>query len=554
MQAIILATDEQPTLRPLTELLPGPLLPIVDRPVMATSIELLARSNLKKVYISLFNRGGPIAAYFGSGSRWGVEIEYLTQRESWGDAGSLKWAGHFLEQTFLVLPGDAIFDLDIEAALAFHQSHGGIATAILSSKGDPLASKLWIEDSGIISTSGEGEGTAWPTGAFIFEPSILEYIPSRSNFAIIEQLLPALAAAQIPVYGYTMEEYWNSLHSLQHFHEAQQVFLYSAYTNRSEEDSSAGPSERIRNATLSGRQVVPGVWVGLNHSIHPSVKLAAPVHIGDNIWIGREVELGAGTVIGNNVVIDDEATVSGSTVFSETYVGQLVRVENRIVTANSISEPESGETVHVVDPFLLSHVGVQNNAPSRRRRTFSTIGAAILLIVHSPLLLVLWLINLILTGGKPLVQYQRASRSIITGPSGSQIYTFDLLRFRTKWTNGRYTLLGRWLERREFHRLPELFSVLKGDLELVGVKPLSPEDLAQLQEEWHQKRNEAPAGFTGLWYEQTEPDSDLDTIIVADVYYIATRTWHGDLGILLRTPKAWFRNQRKARPTSETAS
>ena len=107
--------------------------------------------------------------------------------------------------------------------------------------------------------------------------------------------------------------------------------------------------------------------------------------------------------------------------------------------------------------------------------------------------------------------------------------------------------VGRWLHHWELDRIPELWNVLRGDLELVGVKPLLPEEAAALNEEWHQKRYECPPGFTGLWYIQTSAGSDMDDILVADVYYAATHNWRDDLRLFWRTPAAWQNHLRTQR-------
>jgi lipopolysaccharide/colanic/teichoic acid biosynthesis glycosyltransferase len=96
------------------------------------------------------------------------------------------------------------------------------------------------------------------------------------------------------------------------------------------------------------------------------------------------------------------------------------------------------------------------------------------------------------------------------------------------------------MERLEWHRLPELLNVIKGDMALIGVKPLPPEELAHLTEEWQQGRTACKTGFTGLWYIQTVRSSHLDDVLVADAYYAATRDLRTDLGILRETPGAWF--------------
>jgi NDP-sugar pyrophosphorylase family protein len=544
MQAIILATNEGSQLPPLTDTLPGPLLPTVDRPVLAMTVEILARAGLKRLLVSLYNGGGPIAAYLGSGRRWGVDIDYVTQRDGWGSAGALKWAGRLLSETFLVLPGAALIDLDVEAALAFHRAHGGPATVIVA--GPAAGAPLRSADGGrLVAADG---APLRPCGAYIFEPGVMQHIAARTYADIVGDLIPALLAAGEPVYGYSLEGYWNPLDSLACFHEAQQVLLYSAYSERAPEQAQAGPAARVRYPALSSRQIAPGIWVGLNHSIHPSVKLAPPVYIGENTYIGREVELGAGSVIGSNVVIDDQATIGASTILAGTYVGQLVRVEGRIVTDSSLSDPESGETIRVVDPFLLSRADAESGAPDLIGRAFSFVVALALLIALSPLALIAWLLAALASGGRPLRGSPRVGQRSVRADGSYGLHTFDLLGFETLRGDGGQTRIGRWLERWEIARIPELINVLRGDMAMVGVKPLRQDEVASLSEEWHQKRHEAPAGFTGLWYQQTEPDSDLDAVIIADVYYTATRTWRSDLLLLLRTPAIWVR--RHARRTA----
>jgi lipopolysaccharide/colanic/teichoic acid biosynthesis glycosyltransferase len=87
--------------------------------------------------------------------------------------------------------------------------------------------------------------------------------------------------------------------------------------------------------------------------------------------------------------------------------------------------------------------------------------------------------------------------------------------------------------------LGELWHVLKGDLGLVGVKPLSPAEAEDVTELWQQKRYDYHAGFTGLWYIQTGAQGD--EVLVADAYYAATRNWREDLRLLGQTPLAWLR-------------
>ena len=145
------------------------------------------------------------------------------------------------------------------------------------------------------------------------------------------------------------------------------------------------------------------------------------------------------------------------------------------------------------------------------------------LIGLSPLLIVIGLWSLLRTG-KALV------RAPQVGSRAGEPTAFDGWRFN---------VLQTW----ELDRLPELFNVLRGKLSLVGVKPLSPAEAAQVTEDWQKQRYTCPAGCTGEWYVQTQPASTLDEVLVADAYYAATHTTRDDLRLLLRTPLAWWRRR-----------
>ncbi|MFV9503981.1 MAG: sugar transferase [Oscillochloridaceae bacterium umkhey_bin13] len=545
MQVIMLATGEQQRLAPVTDTIPPAMVPIMNRPVMATSIEVVARAGYKQVLVSLYQQGGQIAAYFGAGRRWGLELKYLTQRQALGSAGSLRWAGGLLDQTFLVLPGDGIFDFDLDQLLAAHRAHGGMVTMVLHElRAGSQAPYVQCDAAGRVLGLGSSEvATLQATGVFIFEPAVLRYIPNQGPSDLLGDLLPALLNAGEPIHSHVAVGYWNSLDSLAAYHEAQQVYLYSAYAQAAPEQVPVALIDQVRFPSLDSRQIAPGIWVGRDHSIHPSVKLAAPVYLGDNCWIGREVELDAGTVVGSDVVIDDEATVSTSTILSNTYVGRLVRIEERIVTPDTISEPATGATTRIVDPFLIGRVGAADLGRNPFQQLMSRLVAVGLLVILSPLLLVVALVAALGSGGRILVRLPRIGQRR-DGPEGG-LQTFQLYRFCTRKAQGHPTWTGRLLERLEFDRLPELLNVLNGELALVGVKPLRPEEAESLTEEWHQRRHEVPPGLTGLWYIQTETEHDLDTVIVADVYYTATRNWRSDLLILARTPGTWLWHLRR---------
>lgn len=559
MHVLLLATDEETRLQPLTETMPTPMLPLVNRPVIAYTLELLARAGQKRLLVSLYQRGGAMMSYLGSGSRWGMHIEYVMQSQPWGSAGALKWAAPRLNEPFLLLPADALLDLDIAAAVAYHTEHGGPATCIVHPASSP-SGQPDLAAADLVAVDAEGRLVASDdrravqrmvaTGAYIFAPEILQFIPARTPYDCQHQLLPALLAADVTVQSYTMSGYFNPLNSLRNYQHAQATFLQSAYTAGTPDAAAVPNVGTVRYPAITRRSIVPGVWVGRNHFIHPTARLLPPVYIGDNCRIGQNVEIGPMTVLGDNVIIDDEATVRQSSILEQTYVGRMVDITDRLVNQTTIIEPETGQSIQVVDAFLLAAAAPAGSWGGRFHRVLDRLGALLLFLMLLPLLLLLLPLVWLASGGALFQRETHSGRRATRregDPAAADIETFDLLMFRTTRRDGTVNAVGRWLRRWELDRLPELVNVCIGDLALVGVKPLRPTEVDLVQAEWYQKRFECPAGFTGLWYIQTDPSSDLEEIVIADTFFAATRTWRSEIGILLRTPVAWLRRGRSSR-------
>ena len=389
------------------------------------------------------------------------------------------------------------------------------------------------------------------TGAAIFDLRVLQFIPPKVVYDINEALLPTLLANQLPVDGFELDGYWNPIDSLAAYQAAQKVFLMGTW-----------------QLSTDALQIAPGVWIGKNHVIHPTARIAPPVYIGANCLIGRDVELGPYAVVGKNTIIDDEATIRDSTVLPNTYVGRLVNIEQRVVDKCLIGDPTTSEVTEVVDDFLLAEARPQPLGGSLRRLC-DGFAALLLLLVTLPFSMLAGVAAWITSRGRlirrvPCVTTVGAAPGVVEVETETEnVRTFDLLRFQTRLGDGSYSLIGRWLERLEWDRFPELVNVIRGDLCLVGVKPLTREEAARVTEEWQKRRFEYPAGVTGLWYVRTAADrpagsgrsegsaNDLDDVLVADAYYAATRTWREDLRLFLQTPIAWLRHLHYRAPSAE---
>src|SRR5919106_4027402 len=146
MKAVVMAGGQGTRLRPLTSNQPKPMLPIVGRPMMEHVLVLLREHGLTEVVATVQFLASVIRHYFGDGADLGLSLAYATENEPLGTAGGVKNAEHFLDDTFLVISGDHVTDIDLSAAAAFHRDRGAAATILLKRVEYPLEFGIVICD------------------------------------------------------------------------------------------------------------------------------------------------------------------------------------------------------------------------------------------------------------------------------------------------------------------------------------------------------------------------------------------------------------------------
>ncbi|MBN2840232.1 MAG: nucleotidyltransferase family protein, partial [Coriobacteriia bacterium] len=185
MKAVVMAGGEGTRLRPLTSNQPKPMVPIVGKPCMEHILELARRHGIEDVIVTVAFLPQPIRSYFGDGSSIGMNIEYSVEESPLGTAGSVRLASGRLNDTFLVISGDALCDFDLTKLIEFHRDRGAAATIALKSVENPL-------EFGIVVTDGDGrverflEKPSWSqvfsdtinTGVYVLEPEVLNHVPT----------------------------------------------------------------------------------------------------------------------------------------------------------------------------------------------------------------------------------------------------------------------------------------------------------------------------------------------------------------------------------------
>ena len=215
MKGIIMAGGEGQRLRPLTIRRPKPLIDMLGRPVMEYIIDVLTGAGICDIGVTLMYLGEKIEEYFGSGKDFSANLDYFWEKHPLGTAGSVKNAGDFLDDDFLVVSGDCVCDFDLKTAIDFHKKNDADATIILKKEREPL-------DFGVVLCDAKNrierfiEKPRWGevlsdkinTGIYIFKKSILDLIPENRPCDFSKDLFPKMLGEGMRMFGFEPDGYW----------------------------------------------------------------------------------------------------------------------------------------------------------------------------------------------------------------------------------------------------------------------------------------------------------------------------------------------------------
>lgn len=316
MKAVVMAGGEGTRLRPLTSHRPKPLAPVLNKPIMEHIILLLKDQGITEIVVTLHYLADEIEGYFGDGSEWGVKLYYSVEDTPLGTAGSVKQAEeHLKDDTFIIVSGDALTDIDITRAIEYHRKKQSLATIVLSHVPNPLEFGVVItDDDGRIKrflekpSWGEVFSDTVNTGMYILEPSVFDYMEHGRSFDWSQDIFPQILREEKPLFGYVMEEYWCDVGNLNQYREAQYTVL-DGHTN-----------VRLTGSNRSG------IWVSDGTDIEPDVQVIAPSIIGKNVKIKSGATVGPYAVIGDNCIVEEGAVIHRSVLWDNVYVGRGARL------------------------------------------------------------------------------------------------------------------------------------------------------------------------------------------------------------------------------------
>jgi NDP-sugar pyrophosphorylase family protein len=230
MKAMILAAGLGTRLRPLTNTIPKPLLPIEGTPLIVWNLLLLKRYGFQDVVINLHHLGPMIEQTLGDGSQYGLHIIYSREPVILGTGGGIKQAEpYFSGEPVLVLNGDTLVELDLDALYAFHRATRAAATLVL--REDPDAARWGLVEVGaenrIVRITGKGPSNSVPpaarmfAGIHILNPRLLRDVPKGVASSIIDPYVAAIERGEA-ILGYDLKGYWSDIGTAARYAQAEQ--------------------------------------------------------------------------------------------------------------------------------------------------------------------------------------------------------------------------------------------------------------------------------------------------------------------------------------------
>ncbi len=323
MRAVVLVGGFGTRLRPLTNSVPKPMLPVGHVPIIERLIGNLVRGGVTDVTLALGFKPEPFLEAFPDGTCAGATLTYAVEPEPLDTGGAIRFAAQYagIDETFVVVNGDVLTDLDVAALVDFHRSNNAEITLHLTPVDDPSAfGVVDCDQHGMVSrfiekpAPGTAPSNLINAGTYVFEPSVIDRIPGGRRVSIEREIFPVVAAEQ-RLWALATNDYWIDTGR-------PDLYLQANLDVISERRASHNWAKAVHDDAILGEDV----------SLSSSVIAAGSV-VGDGSYITNSVVL-AGAIIGAG------ATVSGSVIMGS--VGRGAGVSNCVIGADaSVADGEN---------------------------------------------------------------------------------------------------------------------------------------------------------------------------------------------------------------------
>lgn len=304
-QAVIIAGGKGTRLRPLTYRCPKPMLPLIDRPFLQWLVERCVAAGVTDILVNIHYQAGQVREFLADGRQFGAQIRYIEEVTPLDTAGALTLAKpYFTGEPLLVFNADILTDLDLQALLTFHQTHGNAVTLTLTRVED-------ITPYGLVELDRENCVLAFrekPTpdqaatylaqgintinaGTYVLQPHLFDLYPGGEPLSFERVFFPEVLDRGYKMMGFVWEGYWLDVGTPQKLYQAQLDILQGKV-----------------KFNWRAQSLTAGVWIGINTTISDQARLYSPCYIGDNCYVGEKAVIAAGTIVGANSWLNNFVT------------------------------------------------------------------------------------------------------------------------------------------------------------------------------------------------------------------------------------------------------
>ena len=574
MKAVILAAGQETNLTPLTKDFIPLGLPVINRPAIEYLYSFLAKHEISDVYIFLKEGQEEILKALELDGKFPFKITYLTEKYPRGTAGCLRSLEDQLrDDHFLVLNSNQILDFDLNAMMKRHQTRKSWATIAVSpiSQGHFSAETVEtcyeyaVKDARFNANQNNGNLNFYPHGIYIFDPRVLDLIPKKQSYVDIkEQLLKHIKDNEIPSYAYDILGYCKAIRTINQYFQVNRDLIQGAIPEL----------ELLEDYSLIKR----GIWAGKKVQIDPSATLIEPVimgddcvieagsviigpaSIGDNCHIGRNSLLRE-SIVWENSRIEENSVVTYSLIGKNCTISREKEIDKTIILSNKnhlkagdynllSGDPRINTIVNISEKTFRKEVSGKLYVKARER--VDQILAFFLLILLSPLFLAIAIAIKCFSGDWGPVFFKQ----IRCGKNGIE---FMMIKFRTmivdadrtkvdlrqtanevdgpvfKMANDpRLTGAGKFLRKLSLDELPQLINICRGEMGLIGPRPLADEEML-FPGSWRDVRLRVKPGITGQWQISGRSQSHFNDWIRHDIYYVKNQSFALDCKIAVKT-------------------
>lgn len=323
MKALFLAGGLGTRLKPITNDLPKPMVPIMGKPLLERNIKNLKNHGVDEIVLSTCFKPHKIEKYFEDGRKIGVKISYISEDVPLGTAGAIKNAQSFLDDTFLVFNADILSDIDISEMIRFHKEKRALATIAATRVDNPSAYGVIEHDEhGFITAfkekpqPHESSSNLINAGVYIFEPQLLDEIPSGRAVSVERETYPLLLQKGFKIAVYNRCSYWLDLGTPEKYLRAHKDIL----------EGILRIGDHDFNSSLQ--------YISKTAKINRTARIVGPAYIGDNVEIGAFAVIGPDTVLCDHSSVGMGAKIAESVVWDHAHVGNGASVVNSVVMSN----------------------------------------------------------------------------------------------------------------------------------------------------------------------------------------------------------------------------